>query len=968
MRRRPRSTLDDSPHAPTLHLRTLGRFGVACGAHEAGSNLTQKARALLVHLTFHPKVDHPRENLVALFWPDLEAGAPRASLSTALSSIRRLLRDLKCEPDAYLQANTSIVRWVGPVILDTHEFETLARSTTRRDLECAQQLYEGDFLEGDFDEWTVGWRERFSHSYENALEKLLELQPDPKYAKALLSRNPYNEAAYSILLEDAIAHKRPHLAHAIFVRATKALDELGGDASAAFKHRYNHLSREVVEPLHSLPPPTTRLIGRETELDEALALLSSHRLVTIAGPGGIGKTRLALEIARNSADAFAGGACVVELEDCALPEMILSRVAGALGIRASSAYAVFDDVVAACKGQASLLLLDNCEHLIVECARVVTRLLREIPGLTILATSREPLHVDGEYVLRARPLSQPSGMALFSERALAADRSFLPFGAMTTIAAIVQHLDGLPLAIEFAAARVDVMSPEQILLGLMKHLDTLGTGKRTAAHRHRTLPALIDWSYDLLDENERAAFRRLGVFVGRFSIEAAEAACGFEPLAPEDVMPLLVSLTRKSLVQTEAPAGATHYYYRLLQTVRSYAQDCIVSAGERDELAARATRYYLNFSKRIREQLNGEGLEDALARVTAEWENVHATLQCLFDRADAKEGREMVRALGPAWLHSGNWIEGQFWIDQIVTDTSTEPAEQAVLLNIAAVMAQSQGDYVRLKDLAERLTELSKALGDRLGIGKGENMIAIAMQNRGDFEEAERFYKSAVENYRAIEHSTGIAVALMNLGTLIAEWRRDLPQARLLLEEALVELRKLGVSVNLAHALSNLSTMLVHEGKPREALVPAQESLELYERLGNDAYAALQLIAIAGCYEAQALHEMAIDTLRGAFKKMVGRSHPKFVAAYVERVFEILIDIGEFEAAARVIGFADANRRQREIPRPETADTHLGTALGRLASHYARKDLAVLRLEGELLTLDQISAILEAAWRHVAPP
>jgi predicted ATPase len=360
-----------------------------------------------------------------------------------------------------------------------------------------------------------------------------------------------------------------------------------------------------------LPVPLTSFVGREAEVAEVGSLLSTVRLLTLTGPGGIGKTRLAVEVARRLAESYPDGVCFVDLAAVAAPELVPAAAAQSLGVHDAGGRPLEDQLAFALRGRTVLLLLDNCEHVLEPCARLVDLLLRQAPGLRVLATSRELLGVSGETVWRVPPLAVPSAgeearpldlerceaVRLFLERAHLGHASFALTDANgAPVAQICRRLDGMPLAIELAAARLRVLAVDQIAERLDDRFRLLTTGGRTALPRQQTLRATLDWSHDLLSETERTLFRRLAVFAGSITLEAAEAVCAGEDIARADVLDLLARLLDKSLVVGEVGSDGTGRY-RLLETARAYALERLGSTDELTSCQERYAAHYLRMAE-----------------------------------------------------------------------------------------------------------------------------------------------------------------------------------------------------------------------------------------------------------------------------------------------------------------------------------------------------------------------------------
>jgi predicted ATPase/DNA-binding winged helix-turn-helix (wHTH) protein len=416
-------------------------------------------------------------------------------------------------------------------------------------------------------------------------------------------------------------------------------------------------------PMTNLPAAVSELIGRQAELRDVIDLVSAHRLVTLIGAGGIGKTRLGLEAARHLVPKFRDGVIVAELGPLSSPDLVPVTVAAALRLTLVADTASPERIAGAVGTKEVLLVLDNCEHVIEAAARMTEALLRASPGLSLLATSREPLRAEGEYVYRVPPLALPAedadpedvlrhdAVRLFVIRAHAAEPQTMPdVRIAAAAAAICRRLDGMPLAIELAAARVASFGVEGIAARLDDRFKLLTSGARTALPRHQTLRATFDWSYELLPGRERIVFRRLAVFAGSFALDAATAVAASIDIAPADVVDALANLVSRSLVSADVSAGVAHY--RLLETTRAYALEKLGESEELDRFALRHAEYYRDLCERNEREWIASPPSDWLAVYSRQIDNVRLALDWAFSPSgDAAVGAALTVATVPLWVH-----------------------------------------------------------------------------------------------------------------------------------------------------------------------------------------------------------------------------------------------------------------------------------------------------------------------------
>jgi predicted ATPase/DNA-binding CsgD family transcriptional regulator len=635
----------------------------------------------------------------------------------------------------------------------------------------------------------------------------------------------------------------------------------------------------------ALPLPLTSFVGRERELAEVRRLLRTVRLLTLTGTGGVGKTRLALTAAGALAGAYPDGVRLVELAALTDANLVPRAVAGVLGVPEQARRTLPDVLVDALRHRRLLLVLDNCERLVAACAALTDSLLRACPGLVILATSREPLGVAGEITWRVPSLLLPDprvrwsieqlteydAVQLFLERARAVVPDFaLASGNAPAVAEVCRRLDGVPLAIELAAAWVRVLTPEQIVARPADHLRLLTGGSRTAPPRQQTLRATLDWSYDLLTEPERRMFAWLAVFVGGWSLEAAEAVCAGHGIEPAMVLELLTHLVDKSLVIAE-PGADRAVRYRLLETVRQYVWERLVAHGEADAALGRHAAFYLELAEGLEPRLRGPDSKARLDLLEREHDNLRAALRWLVDRRDGVGAQRLGAALGRFWFWRGHLSEGRAWLAELLAFSGGEArsATRAKLLFGTGLLALYQGDYASVQAPAEAALRLWRALGDRVETAYVLYLLGTLEWRRGERARARRWLQEGRETGRAAGdrevaalNVRGLADVALNDGDyaearawaqealalatdprtvsqtlrLLGEvsYREgDYAAARSLLEASLARGRELGGHILVAIVLPTLAHVLVEQADYAQAHAVLAESLVLSRDLGD---------------------------------------------------------------------------------------------------------------------------------------
>ncbi len=528
---------------------------------------------------------------------------------------------------------------------------------------------------------------------------------------------------------------------------------------------------------HNLPVQLTSFIGREKEMAEVKRHLADARLLTLTGSGGAGKTRLALQVAADVLDSYPDGTWLIELASVTDGALVPQAVASALGVTETQGSSVTATLLTWIAGKRLLLLLDNCEHLIQPCAELVEAMLRASAKLRILVTSREALAINGETVWLVPSLAltdtasleapgadvkalvaQNEAVRLFIDRAVSAQPSFvLTERNAAAVAQICRRLDGIPLAIELAAARVKALSAEQISARLDDRFRFLTGGSRTALPRQQTLQALIDWSHSLLTDPERLLLRRLSVFLGGWTLAAAEAVCAGDGLEESQVLDLLSQLLNKSLVAVENLEGEIRY--RLLETIRQYARGKLFDSGETPRVADRHLDYFLSFAEEAEKHLSGSEQVAWLNRLQTEHDNMRAAIE--WSRAGTAETAASLRLVGALWQFwyiRGFISEGRRHLRQALAESTNAPAGmRARALTGASLLAHAQGDYERGPVLIDESIALSRKSGDRKELMAALGVASILAEYREEYERGRQMQEESLVLARELGDKAGIA-------------------------------------------------------------------------------------------------------------------------------------------------------------------------------------------------------------------
>jgi predicted ATPase/DNA-binding SARP family transcriptional activator len=991
-----------------LQVQTLGGFAVRRWGQEIPVRAWEQRRVgvLFKWLLASPGHRLTRDQAMELLWPEGSVGNDAANLRVVIHRLRKALADPPDEESAILRVTGEWValapdldsaRW-----LDADAFLLAARSALagrdRADCRAALTLYTGDFLPGDpYGEWAVAMRDTLRQIRLNVLLHLADLcRTAGEVEEAIgslhlvLADDRCQEEAAIALMRLHAATGRPGAALRVYQQLAEALrDELDvpTNQEAAHLARTLRADRETLPPVpkatgrHNLPAGLTSFVGRARELAALRALLGpgtpqgpevqTCRLLTLVGPGGIGKTRLALALAEELLDLHPDGVWLIDLsalppdQDC--DNSAPARTAcTALRVPEQAGCAPTDTLVAHLKEQRLLLVLDNCEHLLPACAVLAHTLLANCPGLRILATSRETLGVPGEQPWSVPTLSQPVVDGPLDQMAAAeAVRLFLararlrqPSLALTAenagaVAAICRQLDGLPLALELAAARVGVLSLDGIAVRLGDSLRLLTGGPRSAPNRQRTLRATLDWSHDLLSGQERQLLRRLAVFVAGFTLEAGQAVCGNDRPDPYSVLDDLEELARKSLLSVENVGPTTRY--RLLETVRQYAQERLSAAGEEAATRTRHAQWYCAMAEEAAQGMRGAEQAQRLDQIEREYDNVRAALTWALEH-DPPRAATLALACNPFWRIRGYISEGRSLLEAVLArGEAISPDARAAVLDRAGNLTHLQGDHDRALALAEEALTIRRRLGEPRGLAQALNTCGNVAWAMTEYDKAGRLYDESLALFAEVDEPEGKANALNNRA-MVASAQGDFARASALYGECLALLRALGNTASVAQVQMNLGISLHEQGKYEQADALYGESLRRCREMGNQQIAlrvlnwsAISAMEQGNEAEATRLFEECIgqaETLRdgdelGRARHYLGvialnrgeyrrakdlllqclaerkrQGMPYGIAANLERLGQLYAAMGQGRTAVRLLGAAAALRASITTPIP----------------------------------------------------
>ncbi len=841
---------------------------------------THKTASLLAYLALFPGRSHSREELCDLLWPEADLDAGRLNLRVSLSSLRRQMEPPGIPHGAVLAADRSKIQ-LNPIacVSDVTDFEAALELSCRPGAEetavltRAVSLYRGDLLPEIYDDWVLGERARLAQAYLGALHRLtrqLTLAGDfdraLNHAHRALPLDPLCEKSHRLLMRLYVAMDRPDAARQQFQTLTQLLRvEMNAvpspetrdlaarlDAPAVAQKAFPPVTFPFVPdklsehapaeraPDDSLPVTFTRFFGRAEERERLTAMLADPqtRLVTLTGPGGNGKTRLAVETARGLGGPFPGGAWFVPLADVSDPGRLGDMVLAALRLPRAAPADPWEQVVAALAGPPVLLILDNFEQIAAGGAPAVLSLLGKVPALTCLVTSRRRLDMPGERELPVAPLPVPdaaetaeqvacsASVQVFVDRAQAVRPDFtVTDRSAPDLAALCRALEGIPLALELAAARIRALSLSQMRTRLDQRFELLASRRGDKEARHRSLWAAIEWSYDLLPAQSQRFFALLSVFRGGWTLEAAQAICE-EPAALE----ALAQLRANSLVGVED--GLPDLRFRLLESLREFAWEQL-SPDDRESAGRRYAAFFAAQASRADDVLQGADQGDWLRRFEADAANLLLALDWLNDRLDRPdEALVMTTALYHFWLLSGRQHEGRTRLDALLGRRVEPNTARADALTVAGNLAEAEGDLPGARARMEEGLALHLHLGREERAAQLRGDLGIVASRQGNLPEAQAHWEATLAYWQSRNEPRRAAAMLNNLG-ILARRRGDTDTAQERFLECLTLFRQAGDTLRIATILSNLGLTADSRGDLEEAARWFEESLALQRALGN---------------------------------------------------------------------------------------------------------------------------------------
>jgi predicted ATPase/DNA-binding XRE family transcriptional regulator len=723
----------------------------------------------------------------------------------------------------------------------------------------------------------------------------------------------------------------------------------------------------------NLPVPLTSFIGREREQSEVIRLISKHRLVTLTGAGGVGKTRLAIQVVADLRNRFPDGVWFLDLASLIDPALVPNTLAGMVGLRESTELTPTNLLINYFRSRTALVIFDNCEHVIESCSQLVHSLLSICENLSILATSREALRVAGEIAHSVPSLEIPrlgaelttdtlrefEALRLFAERGAVALPGFLINSHNALIVArICDRLDGIPLAIELAAARVNVLTVEQILTRLNEQFNLLTGGLRSALPRHQTLHAAMEWSYNLLSEKEQIVFRRLAVFSGGWILEAAEIVCSGNGIDAIEVLDLLSHLVNKSLVYVETVQGQIRY--RRLKMIRDHALAMLKRSNEMRVVCRRHLTYFAELVYEAERNFKGPDEASWYGRLDTELDNVRVALTWFGGLEYVDERLRFAAGLWRYWKNRGKTTEGRGHIQHILDSLPLGPSRRtaacARALTAVGALAYYEADFSFSEQSRKEALSIYRILDDKAGIADCLNGLGNAAISQGNYNEARTFYEESLVIRQELEDKWGVARIIGNLG-LLAYFQGNYDQAYSFHMESLILFRELQDYEGIANELINLGDVARYQGKLSIALALYGESISISKSLQDQWGLPYGIMGLADVAFEQGDFSAASSQYKDSLIMFQKAADYIAIPYLLESIAALLFVKNQLEAAARIYGSADALRKRKHSPLPLPNQSAYQKYLSLLKQQLGMTKFEIAWTEGFKMTSDQAAAL-----------
>jgi predicted ATPase/DNA-binding SARP family transcriptional activator len=984
--------------APALSLSLFGSFNTRLGDKPLPRLRSRKGESLVAMLALRGDAGANRHWLAGTLWPDSDESLALYYLRRELSALRNALGDQSFRLIG--GSGGKLALNLTGATCDVLAFDAAVSGGDETTLQQAVELYRGMLLEGCSEEWVVSEREPRELAFLAALEKLANLaftQGDFSTAAAhlrkVLNVDPLRETAQRALLR-ALAGQGDYAAAVQSYRELRLRlrDELNtepdpettavfrGISEAARLSASQKSSTPVGPPVRRLPTPITELVGRRDELREIAEAVASSRLVCLTGSGGIGKTRLAIQSANLLADGFQHGAWFVDFAAISEPAMVPQTVAAALEIRAESGKGISQAIVDALRSKQILIVLDNCEQILDACSQLAGQLLSSCSGVRILATSRQPLGISGEVAWRVPSLEVPpiepvqdrrrekdviaelmdfGSVRLFSERAGQAVPGFrITKSNCQDICEICRQLDGIPLAIELAAARIRTLSVAELLRRLEDRFGLLTTGSRSALPRQQTLRAAIEWSFDLLTSEERELFSRLTVFAGSWSLSAAEFICSSDGLPREAILNAMSGLVDKSLAIRFDKGEESRY--RFLETVREFGKGRLNDV-DRKTIQLRHAEYYLDFVKATNQGIDGPQYDRLICQLDMELDNLRAAMASSIRIGDGERALGIAYRVQRYWSDRGAQAEGRTWI-QHALDVSSEipPNLRGHALKVLGQLSFEQADFDTAQRAYEEALSIYDSNGDQMETASICNDLGCLSQQLGDYEASRRHFLAACAVNRDLGLTLCVAMNMGNLG-MIASDCGEFERALELLDESCALAKSVEAKRVIPGILAAIGGVLWRMGENERSQSVLNEALTITRDNDNRFWEPGILNKMAML----AVAEGELDNARRGLEQSLLVAGPagnrREVACAAEVMADLEMQVGDLGRAVLFYSAADYLRTTIRSPLPPCDKARHDSALESLRTQFGANAFEERWQEGQSFTVDRI---IDLAVRH----
>lgn len=979
----------------------------------------RKAQSLVKILALRSDHRINRDELIEILWPDGRLSSGVNNFHRTLHSARQTLTgEGRSQDPQLLRLSRGILdlNANGSVTTDVAEFEREAAFATREasieSLKSVISLYAGDLLPDDrYEDWAAARRDRLRDlardvhlrlarkfaelgEYDSALEimrRAVDFEPADEsvqtelvrmYAQAGMRQESIRQFQHlrAVLRREFDDEPAPE-SEALYQEILSTGREPSPADGSTPPQLTSIASSPTSQPLFqtNLPVVLTSFVGRERELAEVPTLLTSHRLLTLTGAGGIGKTRIALELGSRLLQSFDDGIWFVQLASITDPMLVEQSIAEILAVREQPPEPLLDTIIDSLRAKDLLIILDNCEHLIQRAAEVTEHLLQYCPSVRMLATSREPLRVPGEQVFHVPPLIQPTGrgdqpdslleneaIRLFIERAQLIQAGFTATeNDASALTRICHRLDGMPLAIELAAARVSILSPGQIAERLDDALPLLTDSHRTAPSRQQTMEAAIDWTYDRLSPDEQWLFRQLSVFVGGISVEAVTAIADPDRLpARTSSLDLLKQLADRSLITIEESGAGLRY--RIPEPLRQYG---IQQLGRHDEYLIAHTRHCtwcVQLAEDGAHALNQAIRQEVMEEVDHELGNLRAALGwSVTEASDVTYGLRLGAALWQYWQVRGLAYEGRTWLDRALARSSDRSKGlRARALHASGNLARNHGDFGDAIEYHQESLSLQRQLDDPHGTAYALNNLGAVHRDLGEYERTIELCTESLRLFQTVGDTRSAGISLINLG-MASRQLGDLVPASNFYRQSLRTFRKLGDDRHVAAVLNYLAQIAVQESEFGRAHAYVTESLELNRAVGDAWGEALALMTLGGVVEADDDYEHALQLYRGSLEILdqLGVNH--HIAQCLTRLAGAVRQLGHPEAAIKLLGAAQAIRETVGIDVLSSDKPEYDRLLHDLKHHVGEQKFDTVWATGWAMTLDRAVAFALSSFPEV---